>query len=263
MAQTDFFSSEKRGWFYGEVPSKEEEVIKEEKPKPNIELPKKEETDTIAYKDKEYKKIPKVVDIPFHILDELDPKEIEEMEILNRKIATMYPTPENLTEYKKLQYFIVNKAKGFGSVQSNVMRTNPELANWVASIPKNNLQIKTNAKAKENKQKKVLQSFKDDVIILVAVAPDCPFCIKQKPLLDMFTHRYGVEYQEVDITKNAGFAQKYGVERTPTAFLLYKNKQNKAEITRISTGLQPLNDIVKSVMIGLYTFELIKDKDLL
>ena len=251
-----FLGDSKKGWFWGEEPPvkvTDNNITKNKEPK--------EVKNKIKFKNKEYKKIANEVDIPFQILNELDPDEINKIEVENRKISLMYPTTDNITQYKLLQYYITKKAKGFASASSDVMRKNAVLANWVGSIPTKHITLQTDAKEKENKSLQTIQSFKDKVIILVAMEPDCPYCIKQAPILDKFVDIYKVQYKNVDISINKGFGQKYQVERTPTMFLLYDNNGNP-EITRIATGLQAMNNIEEAVLIGLYTFKLI-NKDLL
>lgn len=252
-----FLDSDEKGWFWGEEPIKIEDTNTTKKKKPK----QKKESNKITYHKKKYKRIDKKVDIPFQILDELDPDEINKMELKNRKISLMYPTTENITKYKLLQYYIAQKAKKFASASSDVMRQNPQLANWVASMPTKHIALDVNARDKENKKLKTIKSFKDKAIILVATEPSCPYCKREIPILNEFVSIYKMQYKNINISAYREFGRKYGVEKTPTLFLLYNNN-GKPKITRIATGLQAMNNIEQAVLFGLYTFKLI-NKDLL
>jgi thiol-disulfide isomerase/thioredoxin len=250
---SDFLNNDIKGWFWGEEPI--EEVIDKNQSNSQKVVPQIK-PNTIKYKNKKYKIISKKVDIPFKLLDQLDPDEINKMEVESRKISMMYPTKDNITQYKFLQYYIAQKAKGFASSSSDVMRQNPQLANWVASIPTGYIAKKTETRIRNKKQLNIMKAFKEKVIILIATEPNCPYCTREIPLLEIFTQKNLIEYKEVNIKLNIEFAQKYGVERTPTMFLLYNDNGNP-RITRIATGLQTLDDIQKAVLVGLYTFKLI------
>lgn len=75
------------------------------------------------------------------------------------------------------------------------------------------------------------------------------------PLLKNFEEEFGVEFKEVDISKNKEFAINYKVERTPDLFLLYRDKSNEPLLTRFGNGLHTIQDLKSGVLAGLYTFK--------
>ena len=100
-AQT-YFNDSERGWFWGEtkpttMPKKDENPTQHIKAKKDI----------VIINGKEYKTIQKDVQIPFDELDKLHPDEISKLETESKNISVMYPTVENITEYKRLQKYVL------------------------------------------------------------------------------------------------------------------------------------------------------------
>lgn len=274
-ANTNYFEDSKRGWFWGEKKEIEEKEKKEQQivNLPNMnniknsqfnndnlnklqeELKKKDEM-IITYGDKQYKSIPTTTDVPWPILDKLHPDEIVALETQTKNIAVMYPSNENILEYKKLQHFISNKALGFTDSNYLITKKDPEISNWASSTSmKSRIEITTKRETETKEQISVIQKHKDKMIILVATLPTCPYCEKQIPLLQKFKNDYDVEYKEIDISKNKEFGIKYQVQKTPDLFLLYKNNNGEPQMTRFGNGLHTIQDLRSGVLAGLYTFE--------
>ena len=77
-----------------------------------------------------------------------------------------------------------------------------------------------------------------------------------------YEKEYGVEFKEVDISKNQEFAANYQVEKTPDLFLLYREKNNEPLMTRFGNGLHTIQDLKDGVLASLYTFKKVP-KDIL
>lgn len=268
----NYFNESKKGWFWGE----EKEEIKEDKKvipdfkniksnsqysnenlkKMQEDIKKKDENGIVVYNGKEYKTIPNKTQIPWAILDTLDPKEISNIENESKSIAVMYPSEENIVEYKKLQHYIATKSIEFTDGNYLVTKKDPEISAWASNTSmKSSLEITTKRKDNSSKQNDVLSQHKSNMIILAATLPTCPYCDKQRPLLKQFYESYGIEYKEVDISKNKEFGIKYQVQKTPDLFLLYKDKSNEPLMTRFGNGLHTIQDLKSGVLAGLYTFK--------
>ena len=82
---------------------------------------------------KEYKTIDEKTNVPWAILDLLHPDEIVKLETETKNVSVMYPTEENVLEYKRLQRFISEKALAFTDTNYFVGKQNAEMANWISS----------------------------------------------------------------------------------------------------------------------------------
>jgi len=245
-SEKTYFEDSKRGWFWGEKKPIEETLEK---------IPT-DENKSINFNGKEYKTIQTTTNIPWEILDKLHPDEILQLEVDTRNIAVVYPTQENMVEYKKLQKFISNQAMGFVDTSYLVTKQNAEISNW-ASDTSMNSRLVIDAKRTNlwEKQRKVISEHKKDMIILVATLPTCPYCKEQMPLLKEFENEFGVEFKEVDISKNKEFAVNYQVQKTPDLFLLYRDKGDEPLLTRFGNGLHTIQDLKSGILASLYSFK--------
>lgn len=246
----NYFEDSKRGWFWGETQPKEVLDKKEEAKKD------KKKEDTIIIDGKEYKTISNKTNVPWQALDKLHPDEISKLETETKNISVMYPTEENIVEYKKLQKYISDKAMGFTDTSYLVTKQNSEISNW-ASDTSMSSRLVISAKRTDlwEKQKNIISEHKKDMIILVATLPTCSFCKQQMPLLKDFEKDYSVEFKEVDISVNKEFAKTYNIQRTPDLFLLYRDKGNEPLLTRFGNGLHTIQDLKNGVLAGLYSFK--------
>lgn len=270
-----YFEDAKKGWFWGEKKEvKKEEVLpsfdniksneqfsSENLKKLQEEVKKNEQV--IIYQGKELRTISQKTSVPpKNILDKLHPDEIANLETETKSISVMYPTQANVLEYKKLQKYITDKAMGFTDTSYFVTKQDPEISAWASESLDSRLKISTERVTLDKEQKSVLDKYKNNIIILVATLPTCPYCKEQLPLLKTFHEQYGIEFKEIDISTNQEFAKKYEVQRTPDLFLLYKNEKNDGEMTRFGNGLHTLSDLKNGVLASLFTFGKVS-KDLL
>lgn len=246
----NYFEDSKRGWFWGETQPKEVLDKKEEAKRD------KKKEDTIIIDGKEYKTISNKTNVPWQALDKLHPDEISKLETETKNISVMYPTEENIVEYKKLQKYISDKAMGFTDTSYLVTKQNSEISNWVSDTSMSS-RLVISAKRTDlwEKQKNIISEHKKDMIILVATLPTCSFCKQQMPLLKDFEKDYSVEFKEVDISVNKEFAKTYNIQRTPDLFLLYRDKGNEPLLTRFGNGLHTIQDLKNGVLAGLYSFK--------
>ncbi|MDX9814709.1 MAG: conjugal transfer protein TraF [Sulfurimonadaceae bacterium] len=259
LLSKSYFKDQDRGWLWGEEkPIEEPKKEEEEEPKKEVIL-----DGYIEVNGKKYKTIQTKTDIPWSIIDKLDPDEVIELETQTKKISVMYPTQENLLEYKRLQKYITDKATGFMEVSHFASMQDSEMAKWVSDTSMNSTFTRSTKRVvRRDSQSKELLKHKDKMIILVATLPGCPYCEEQIPLMQRFESEYGIEFKEVDISKKQGFAKKYDIQTTPDLFLLYKNDVGEPQMTRFGSGLQTIEDLKNGVLAGLYTFGKIS-KDLL
>lgn len=230
-----------RGWFWGQ---KICEPVKDN------------ETDKVADTDKkelnsEWKILPKTANIPWEILDRLDPDEIaNKIEPEAKKVSVMYPTDENIMAYRKLSNWILTKASFYTKRDVQVKTENPMLVPGALSAPTSEYKIRAVRYEREQGKKQILYDYRDRARIVVYMREGCSFCIRQRPILESFAHEYGWSIMERDINANLDESIRFNIEVTPDMFLLL-NSSNGIQYQRIATGLTTLPDLVNAVINGL------------
>ena len=237
-----FYSDHERGWFYKEV-CKEGNEKKENAKKEKTKYKLLEET---------------VVKIPWNIIDKLDPDEIQKLEKKAKKIAVMYPTDHNIKEYQKLIIWIEKKGFKYTENWMRVVRTDTELAREAASVPVSSAARQDYFLSKTKYKKQILDQFKNKAGLVVVVKQGCPYCVKQKQILQLFKLETGWEYKLVDINNVPNMVKKFGIARVPDIFLVAKGDDGNPLWIRIGTGLHTKEELKNLILFGLYNLGLIK-----
>lgn len=240
-----FYQDRERGWFWKEAckPAKKDKEKDKDKEK----------------EQKAYRMLPSdKVSIPWDIIDKLDPQEIAKLEEESRKIAMMRPTPENVSEYRKLLKFIENKARAFALAGYVEYKSTP-----LAYQPPQYFQVRLiKHEEREKRWKEIFQKYKDRAGLVVLVQKDCPYCKAFKDVLKLFQKETAWQYREVEVSQNPSLAMNLGTSTVPDVFLvLSKDGQNMWQ--RIGSGFMPLAELKASVIFGLYNLGEIKDENLL
>lgn len=229
-----------RGWFWGE---KVCEPVKDN------------ETETLNIENREnqekWKILPKTADIPWEILDTLDPDEIaNKIEPEAKKVAVMYPTEANIMAYRRLSNWILTKATTYTNRDTQVKVENPMLVPGALTAPTSEYKIRKVRYEREQNKQKILADYRERAKIIVYTRAGCSFCDAQRPLLEKFSQQYGWEIMERDINANIDESIRFDIEVTPDIFLLF-NSLNGIQYQRIATGLTTLPDLVNAVINGL------------
>lgn len=247
---TDYYYGDReRGWFYGEAPCIKKDA--NESLKANSEAPKKQ-----------YKLIPKTVDIPWEIIDQIDPEQIAEMERDSQKIALMYPTDHNVKEHRLLQKYVVKKSVAYAKTGDRLGRSDTELAAWRSEIPNSSFKRDVGSRAAYKKSEKILKDYSSKAGLIVITQQGCAYCERQMPILEMLKDETGFTFKEVDMSQAPNAVMKLGVARTPDIFLVL-NKNGKANWQRIASGLNSLSELKQGILMGLYTLGELKDDSLI
>lgn len=233
-----------RGWFWGEQVC--EPVLDNE----TQNTANKEFENAIDNKS-EWKILPKTANIPWDILDTLDPDEIaNKIEPEAKKVAVMYPTEENIMAYRKLSNWILAKASTYTNRDTQVKVENPMLVPGALTAPTSEYKIRKVRYEREQNKQKILADYRERARIIVYTRAGCSFCDAQRPLLEKFSQQYGWDIMERDINANIDESIRFNIEVTPDIFLLF-NSSNGIQYQRIATGLTTLPDLVNSVINGL------------
>lgn len=229
-----------RGWFWGEKVC--EPVKDNETETSNIENRENQE---------KWKILPKTADIPWEILDTLDPDEIaNKIEPEAKKVAVMYPTEANIMAYRRLSNWILTKATTYTNRDTQVKVENPMLVPGALTAPTSEYKIRKVRYEREQNKQKILADYRERAKIIVYTRAGCSFCDAQRPLLEKFSQQYGWEIMERDINANIDESIRFDIEVTPDIFLLF-NSLNGIQYQRIATGLTTLPDLVNAVINGL------------
>lgn len=119
-----------RGWFWGQSfckPKQDNTTLASAKTDNNINT---------------WKILPEKANIPWEILDKLDPDEIaNKIEPEAKKVSVMYPTDENIMAYRKLSNWILAKATAYTSRDTQVKVENPMLVPVLYPLQHQNIKL--------------------------------------------------------------------------------------------------------------------------
>ena len=253
-----------RGWFWkqGEcIPVKKDE--KKDNPKMVEEKPKEEKTEEISKEslpskdeyvvDKhgnKYKAIPKKQQIPWEILDQIDPREVaDKVEPNARSVALMYPTQDNVYEYKLLKKWITEKATQLAYADIQVKQNNPNLIDI-------NSPVTSIVKAREvyvdklDRRTEVLKKYSKDMKIVMFYADTCKFCHTQMPILKALATEYQISLEFKNIKTDIVLASRLNVQQVPDMILVF-NSPNGIKHQRIATGLTAQDHLTTALIRSL------------
>ena len=229
-----------RGWFWGEKVC--EPVKDNETEISNIENNEKQN---------KWKILPKTANIPWEILDTLDPDEIaNKIEPEAKKVAVMYPTEENIMAYRKLSRWIMIKAKSYTMKDTQVRTENPSIAPEIVTANTSEFRRRLNYTENTKRRAGYLNEYKERARIVVYTRIGCSYCTAQKPILESFIQKHGWQVMERSVEENLDEQIKFNIEYTPDIFLLLNTPQG-IKYQRIATGLTTLQDLEKQVVLGL------------
>jgi thiol-disulfide isomerase/thioredoxin len=243
-ASDNYYADGQRGWFWAEPTCNENNKTKQ------------------AQNTKKYKLLPKKVDIPWDIIDQIDPSEIAKIEEESRKISLMYPTDYNIKQERLLQQYAMKKSVNYAQAGDLLGRKDTDLARWRAEQPMTAFKKNVGLRDRYNKAEEILKSFSDKAGLVVVTKEGCPYCRAQMPILAMLKQETGFTYKEVDVMEAPLLIKNLEVATTPDIFLVV-NDGGEAKWQRVATGLNTLDEIKQAVVAGLYGLGEIKDSSLI
>lgn len=233
----EYYKDSSRGYYYFEDCSQEEvEIEKEKEP----EIPKLQG----------FKTIPKEQQIPWDILDEIDPSEIDAIHLQALSVATMHPTEENVKEHKKLLMWITQKAMSYVVTNTAVTKTDADLAKWAGKNPASTSGRHVKIAYMEKKKKEIIYSFKDKAGLIVLTQQGCIYCEKQKEVLNILRGEMEWVAKTVDARSVPNMAAKFGVSTFPDIFLVI-NRGGQPVYQRIGAGFHTYASLKDGILFGL------------
>lgn len=223
-----------RGWFWGQGECQTDE-------------------DNISGLKEEWKLLPQKINIPWNILDKIDPEEIaNKIEPEAKKISIMYPNDENISEYRKLTNWIVAKASRYATIDEKIRTENPGLMPGLEFAPISQIKNKALISFKNIETDQILEKYKNKAGIIIYESSSCSYCKLQKPIIEEFSSYYGWEILYRDIAQFRQEALRLNVKTTPDIFLVLKKETGKnIKYQRIATGLTTMDKLKISILKGL------------
>lgn len=242
-----FYENNPQGWYWKRLcPQREEE--------------KHEETPSEGEQYKMLKS--EEVEIPWEILDRLDPSEISRLEKEARAIAVMRPSERNVREYMMYKNWLTGKAKTFTGMTERVAKTDPELASRIAGIPTSAYAKEAQTRVKQEATEEILRGSGRNTALVVMVQEGCVYCKDQVPVVELFARTYGWDVQYIDIREKPTLAQTLDVRPVPDLFIVLR-RNDQPVWQRVGIGLHTLDELKRSILFGLYLLGEIQDESLI
>lgn len=160
-----FYDDHERGWHWYEKGAKPDENKQKKKTEIEEEMPQSARAELKKYQE-----------------------EIEEAKAL----AVMQPTLENVYNYQKLQFEMINKAGKFSDVWMRNVYRNPELDFTLISPVSQNARHIYLAEKREETEGKIKQLSKEYGLFFF-FKNDCPYCVAFAPIVKLFSDKYNWE----------------------------------------------------------------------
>jgi conjugal transfer pilus assembly protein TraF len=200
----DFWTDRERGWYWYEIPPVEEESSKDN-----------------STSQKSFKKPA----VDWQAVWNMHPQDFSKLIDDVKHYAIMYPTPENVQDYLKMQSVAIDRSKAFMNAATMVSQTNPDLSREstfpVSTVGQNELHRQRQAKIDS-----VLQDNREYYALLYFYSPTCSACTRQTPILEMFEQETGWNIKPVDVNAEQSAAVRFGIESTPTLIMIDRNSPN-------------------------------------
>lgn len=229
-----------RGWFWGQIecPTIIDNQSRTSNPQDNY---------------SKWKILPQKANIPWDILDKIDPDEIStKIEPEAKKVSVMYPTEENITEYRKLTNWMVKKASQYATVDERIRIENPLLNPNIELAPISSIKSKALVSYKNTETDKILTQYKDRGGLIIYESATCQYCKLQKPIISSFQNDYGWEVVYRDVKQFPKETLQLGIKTTPDIFLVLKEQNGSGiKYQRIATGLTTLDMLKMAILKGL------------
>jgi glutaredoxin len=227
-----FYSDAERGWFYYEICPEDEvdNATEDEKPK--------------------YRYVPQKTSIPWDELDKIDPDDIAQIEIDNRKVVMMYPNENNLVDYKNLISWMTNKSTEYSRADTAVTAQHPETVEYALNQPTNTWMRDISLIEKERLTNETLDKYVETVGLVVFATETCPYCAKQKAIMEMLKEEHDIDYRYAYISESPEIAARFNISTVPDIFILAEIGDEPVW-QRISTGLTSYPDLLQAVFLGL------------
>ncbi|MDQ5988238.1 MAG: hypothetical protein CSYNP_03996 [Syntrophus sp. SKADARSKE-3] len=228
-----YYEDAQRGWwFYEKEPEKPKEIEDEKK---------------TVEPSKPKRHMPSMKDYTYEQLWNMHPDDFQPLLIEFQKKAVQTPSEANVKEYYEIQDIARRKSLAFANAAAFVMQKYPDMS-VAKDMPLAKPGVNAFTLARMEDTADVLTSNRSDFALLYFYSPRCNFCTEQSKILKLFTSKYFWEIKSINMENDPGTAQSFGVERSPSLVLIYRNSQ---DYLPISNGVSALNEIESALFRGI------------
>jgi len=238
-----FFDSSKWGWFYNEkcitLPLTAFQEKKQQQPQqPQQKQNPKKLTD---------QEVIKLATNP-HYLNSLTAPEYKKMYERVTDIAVMHPTEQNVAAYMYMTNFTRVKSLIFAHAVTNYTMQNPKY-NMIKKLGETSWSYNAYHSQQKDEVKKMIESHKDNLGIIVFIKYGCPYCEKQLPVLNWLQSDYHIDVIAVSLNRcpentsnikcmvNPAAFQRYNIQYEPTIVLVIKQPDGTPKFEPVGVGL--------------------------
>ena len=220
-----YYKDSKRGWFwYEQTPEKPQE-----------------EPERKAHR------IPSMKDYTADQLMDMHPDDFQALLMDFQKKAVWKPTPENIEDYYYMQDIARRKALAFTNVAGYVMQKNPGLSlekDYPTVTPGQNALVRSRHDEVQDR----INRARGDYGLLFFYSPTCEYCHEQEKIMQFFESKYGWEIKRIDITREQGLADLFGVTIVPTILLVYRDSKDAIPV---SAGVISADEMEEKIYRGV------------
>lgn len=187
-------------------------------------------------------------------LDQL--KRLQETVARAEAKAVLYPTPENVTEYLRLNQWQLDQSSRFSDVWRRVVWQNPEL-DYSLRRPVSNLAVHEYQDGRRADRTEAVARVAASHGLFFFFKGSCPYCHAFGPILRRFSERYGIEVLPVsldggtlpefpDPRRDTRVASELGVSTVPSLFLVDPQQRN---VIPLGSGVMSADELAERIYV--------------
>ncbi|AEH16238.1 conjugal transfer protein TraF [Shewanella sp. SM101] len=242
QSSDNFYKQRERGWYWHELPPKEDIPEKVEPPKPS---PVQAEAQT---------------DEPQNSVEAMSVKWFQENLPKAKELALNTGRPEDVKRYLYIQRAAIDRANQFAATYISEQMFDPYLDESLRR-PENDVSLQAFKGTQSENQWKLIESIGKKATLIYFFSSNCPYCAKQTPYLIRLAKEYGWTIMPVSIdggkvpnddfhvfgdyrVANSEMAQRFDVLATPTLYVT----NNTGDYFLLSSGLVGMDSLGERII---------------
>lgn len=224
------------GWWWYQ---KEEEPVKEEKkkePEKKAEVPKEDEK-------KKSLRNPKLSDYTYEQLWGMHPADFRDLLIAFQEKAVQTLSKEDVEAFAYVKTIASKKSLAYANVDSMVAQQNPQYS-LEQEFPLSNQAREANQASRIKDVEIKLNEAAGSYALLYFYTSNCPYCVTEDKMLNVFAHKYGWTVKKMNRNSNQELAVQFNVQVVPTIIMVKKGEKN---FFPISYGVLATNEMEEKV----------------
>lgn len=227
-----FWDKSKEGWFWYK-----DDIIPDEE----------EDDEDVAEAPKERKEEEPPSEITHEYLNSLTASQLRELGEQAMEVAVSLPTRENVFRYQFIQKFMVDRSETFAKTWVVNLLEHPELVGRErSSVSSASRTVFHNTLMGQNKE--AIQDLSETAALIHFYDPQCPFCEKMKPILNLFEKKHNWFIKRININEEPDLALSFGVESVPDTWIIYKNPNDLPFYYRVRAGFTSKDELEEAIL---------------